>query len=183
MRLDRFEAIRARIGEIERKLAELNGGESSKCASRGSCMSFAEALEHAQSPASVRCPDDLVSIINNASQKYGIEPAVIKAVIRAESGFRPDAVSRAGAKGLMQLMPGTARALGVNPLDPEQCVDGGTRYLKQMIDRFGSLELALAAYNAGPGSVSRYNGIPPYEETRRYVSNVMQYINDYTGEE
>ena len=109
-----------------------------------------------------------------ASQKYGVPAALLSAVAKQESGYDPTAVSRAGAQGLMQLMPGTARTLGVaNPFDPSQAIDGAARMLRDLTHRFGSTELALAAYNAGPGAVLKYDGIPPYPETQRYVRNVM----------
>lgn len=109
-----------------------------------------------------------------ASQKYGVPAALLSAVAKQESGYDPKAVSPAGARGLMQLMPGTAKNLGVtNPFDPAQAVDGAARMLRDLTRRFGSTELALAAYNAGPGAVLKYHGIPPYPETQRYVRNVM----------
>lgn len=99
--------------------------------------------------------------------------AFFQAMIRIESGYRPTAVSHAGAIGLAQLMPATARALRVNAHDPVENLDGGARYLIAQMDRFGSLELALAAYNAGPEAVAKYGGIPPYRETRSHVRKVM----------
>ena len=109
-----------------------------------------------------------------ASQKYGVPAALLSAVAKQESGYNPKAVSPAGAQGLMQLMPGTAKSLGVsNPFDPAQAVDGAARMLRDLTRRFGSTELALAAYNAGPGAVLKYDGIPPYPETQRYVRSVM----------
>ncbi|MGE3621768.1 MAG: lytic transglycosylase domain-containing protein [Acidimicrobiia bacterium] len=108
-----------------------------------------------------------------AGARHGIPPALLAAVARAESGFDPRAVSRAGAQGLMQIMPATARGLGVDPLVPEQAVDGAARLLAGHLERFGSVELALAAYNAGGGAVARYGGVPPYEETRAYVARIL----------
>jgi soluble lytic murein transglycosylase-like protein len=110
-----------------------------------------------------------------AARKYDLPAKLIRSVTRAESNFRADAVSPAGAQGLMQLMPPTARELGVtDPFDVEQNIDGGARYLRQMLDRFdGDLKVALAAYNAGPGTVQRYHGEVPYRETRNYVRKVI----------
>lgn len=121
--------------------------------------------------------------ISNASSNHQIPKELIQAVITAESAGRPDAISKAGAKGLMQLMDGTARALNVkNSYDPEQNIHGGTKYLRQMLDRFGNnLQLALAAYNAGPGNVEKYRGIPPFEETQNYVKRVMRYYQYFTN--
>lgn len=112
--------------------------------------------------------------IREAAERYGVEEALIKAVIRVESGFNSKAVSPKGARGLMQLMPGTASMLGVrDSFDPRQNIDGGVRHLRGLIDRFGSdLNLALAAYNAGEQAVVKHGGIPPYRETRDYVTRI-----------
>lgn len=104
-----------------------------------------------------------------AARKYGIPEDLFLRLVQQESGWNPTAKSHKGAYGLAQLMPGTARALGVNPKDPAQNLDGGARYLSQQYRKFGSWRLALAAYNAGPGAVKKYGGIPPFKETRNYV--------------
>ena len=118
-------------------------------------------------------------IIEKASEKYGIDPKVIQAVIKQESSFNPNAISSCGAQGLMQLMPATAKSLGVNdPFNAEQNIMAGTKYLKQKLDEFnGDLNLALAAYNAGSGALRKYGGVPPYKETRAYVNKIVKSID------
>ncbi len=129
---------------------------------------------------SIKSPAELEDIISAAAKKYNISPKVIKAVIKAESSFNTNCVSSAGASGLMQLMPATARGLGVTDVfDPEQNINGGVKYLSYQLKRFdGNLELALAAYNAGPNAVEKYGGIPPYKETENYVKKIMGWINE-----
>jgi soluble lytic murein transglycosylase len=128
-----------------------------------------------------RMPTHYDTFIEAAARKYGLATSLIKAVIRAESNFDPYAVSKKGAEGLMQLMPKTARDLGVlDSFDPEENIHGGTRYLKEMLTQFnGDLRLALAAYNAGPKKVEGRNRIPPIEETRTFVRRVMRYLEEY----
>lgn len=121
-------------------------------------------------------------LIRAAAGRCGLSAELVHAVVRAESDYDPDCLSSAGAMGLMQLMPGTARGLGVTDAwDPAQNLLGGCRYLRAQLDRFGDLSLALAAYNAGPGAVSRHGGIPPYHETQEYVRRVLGYLAERTG--
>ncbi len=126
-------------------------------------------------------PSTISELIHRYASRYRIEEALVRAVCKVESDFDPHAVSARGAQGLMQLVPETARELQVhNPLDPEENIRGGSCYLRQMLDQFdGNLELALAAYNAGPNAVRSHGGIPPYPETINYVDRVKQYLDYY----
>ncbi len=132
---------------------------------------------------SLGTPSPYDDMIKQAADEAGVPPALVKAVAKAESGFNPHAGSPAGAQGLMQLMPGTARGLGVtDPFDPLQSLRGGAKYLRAQLDRFGGdYAKALAAYNAGPGAVQKYGGIPPYAETQAYVPKVMAYFQEFGG--
>jgi soluble lytic murein transglycosylase-like protein len=139
-------------------------------------------------PARDRSPDRYSrydAIIREASRLYLIPEAFIRAIMRVESDFDPNVVSRVGATGLMQLMPATAAAMGVrDPFDPRENILGGTRYLRLLANGFnGDIVLTLAAYNAGEGAVMRYGGVPPFEETRRYVQNVLRYYYAFRAAE
>ncbi len=120
--------------------------------------------------------DQIMSMIEDTSAKYGVDSKLVKALVQQESGFNPNAKSKVGALGLMQLMPSTAKGLGVkDAMDPQQNIEGGVKYLKSMLDRFhGNTILALAAYNAGPNAVSKYDGVPPYKETQNYVKSILK---------
>ncbi len=166
--------VRERDGKVAPaetgKSAEVQGSSSAPAAPAPEAQSTTKAKSTAEGKVG-----GLSSLIQQAAERNGIDPALVSAVILQESGGDPGAVSPAGAQGLMQLMPSTADSLGVSdPLDPQQNLEAGTRYLRQMLERFGGDEkLALAAYNAGPGAVERYGGVPPYRETRNYVKNVL----------
>ncbi len=129
-------------------------------------------------PAPVPAAPTPAQLADAAADKYGLPRELVRSVMRVESGFQPNAISPKGAIGLMQLMPDTARTLGADPNDPVQNVDAGARYLRQLLDKYdGYLWHALAAYNAGPGAVEKYKGIPPYQETIRYVKKIDADIN------
>ena len=187
-----------RIQEIQSRIATITGQTS-----QVSMPSFGEALQNAVGanetstqrqplspsmpaalldplgnqvrPITLSNPGEYESYIQQSAAKYGVDPALIRAVIKTESSGNPHAVSRAGALGLMQLMPSNVMEAGINdPFDPAQNIDAGTHQLSDLLTQFdGNTDLALAAYNAGPGAVKRYGGIPPYPETRTYVQKVL----------
>jgi soluble lytic murein transglycosylase-like protein len=128
-------------------------------------------------------PDALEAIFESFALKYGLQPNLLKSVAKIESNYNAQAISEAGAQGVMQLMPRTAAGLGVkNTLNAVENIEGGAKYLRQLLDRFdNNIHLALAAYNAGPGAVSKYGGIPPYKETQNYVKKVLDNMVDLTG--
>ncbi|GAW66001.1 lytic transglycosylase [Geoanaerobacter pelophilus] len=132
-------------------------------------------------PGYARNPAEFEPIINSCSREFGVDSSLVKAVIHAESGYNPSAVSAKGAQGLMQLMPKTAQGLKVSDcFNPSDNIRGGVRYLRFLLDTFkGDESLALAAYNSGMGSVAKYGGIPPFKETQSYVAKVLSYRNNY----
>ena len=142
------------------------------CGCSGSYLPYAS---HSLDPAS------LESLVTNASQANGVPPGLVRAVVMAESAGNPSAISVAGAQGLMQLMPGTAAGCGIaDPFDPTQNVACGTSYLRSLLNRYhDNVTLAVAAYNAGPGAVDRFHGVPPYAETRAYVVRVLNAYRNY----
>jgi soluble lytic murein transglycosylase-like protein len=133
-----------------------------------------EVIDEVLAPAAAGT--DVRALAIATARRHGLDPNLVLAVVAVESGFQPDAVSNKGAQGLMQLMPATARELGVaDALDPAQNLDGGTRYLRMLVARYGGdLGKALAAYNAGPGAVTRHGGVPPYRETHHYIDRVLR---------
>lgn len=146
------------------------------------------AVNYGKTPASslgkITGKPEIEQLIAEVGQRYGVDPNLIRQVVIAESGFNPKAVSQAGAQGLMQLMPGTARSYGVeDPFDPAQNLDGGTHFLSDLLKRYnGNVALALAGYNAGPGVVDKYNGIPPYRETQNYVQKILNGVGKFEVE-
>ena len=174
--MQRLVRIEARVSAISQKLTELFPPVPAK---GQSAEDFHGILTRARATAATAAAGDYDTIIKAAAHEYQLDPDLVHAVIRAESGYDPLSTSSAGAQGLMQLMPQTGATLGVtDPYDPEQNVRAGARYLSGQLRSFGDLELALAAYNAGPGAVRRYSGIPPYAETQQYVQRVLRYLDE-----
>ena len=193
-------AVAQRIGQITGAPVDMPGVPTSTndSASFASMVQAALAAENADpnastdvataSPAlapSMVPPQQIEQLVNTNGAVQGVDPALIKAIIANESGFNSNATSNVGAQGLMQLMPGTANGLGVtNAYDPAQNVWGGTKYIKGLLDRFnGDTRLAIAAYNAGPGAVEKYDGVPPYAETQNYVQNVLASYEKYRSQD
>jgi len=174
----RIEQIRARIGQpnLDKSsgfgsLVGHLGGDNAPLNPFGQGMSIGKET-----------PAELKGKILQAAQANGVEPALLDALVQAESSYNPTAVSKAGAKGLTQLMPDTALGLGVtNPYDPDQSLNGGAKYLSSLLKQFPNMEHAVAAYNAGPGAVIRAGGIPNYPETRAYVQRVMELYREKRG--
>ncbi len=129
----------------------------------------------AQANTTTASKSQILNVVNQVAEKHGVDEKLVQALIKQESGFNPNAKSKAGAMGLMQLMPSTAKNLGVqDPYNIVQNVEGGVKYLKSMLNKYnGNVILALAAYNAGPGAVDKYDGVPPYKETQNYVRNIL----------
>jgi soluble lytic murein transglycosylase-like protein len=187
----------ARVGEIEAMLQR--AAQPAQGLSTAQATSFQQQLQQASASGPGLAPaatpgttpvagaatsggdGPFKAEIDAAAAKYGVDPALLRGLIRQESNFNPNAGSPAGAQGLCQLMPGTAAALGcTNVHDPAQNIDAGAKYLRQQLDAFGGdVTKALAAYNAGPGAVKRYGGVPPYAETQNYVRQVQAYADDY----
>ncbi len=170
-----------RINSIEKQFQKLSGEIEKK-----PDKDFQSILDYsmkANNSGSDVSREEINQLINEYSTKNGLDPDFVKAVVKQESGFNEKATSRCGAAGLMQLMPGTAKSLGViNPYDAEDNVRGGTKMLANLLKTYGgNKELALAAYNAGGGAVKKYGGIPPYGETQRYVKNVLSIYSKYKG--
>ncbi len=184
------ESISTRMAQIDQLLATVDGRAT---APQAPSSNFAATLQTAQTAQTAQTGTGLVAgsgderrydgLIQTAATKYGLDPALLKGLIKQESGFNPNARSGAGAVGLTQLMPGTAAGLGVtDATDPAQAIDGGARYLSEQLKRFGGdASKALAAYNAGPGAVSRFGGVPPYAETQNYVRTVLANAEHYRG--
>jgi soluble lytic murein transglycosylase-like protein len=191
-----IELIGQRVAAIQQEIAQFTGQSSSTSSTdfasqlaaaqstSGSTASTTSSVASTATPTTLGggTPTQYDSQITAAANKYGIDPALLKGLIKQESGFNASARSGAGAMGLTQLMPSTAASLGVDPSDPAQAIDGGAKYLKQQLDRFGGdASKALAAYNAGPGAVAKYGGVPPYAETQNYVKSVLAFADQYRG--
>jgi soluble lytic murein transglycosylase-like protein len=181
--LESLQSTLQRIADIESRFASLASKPSpgTENPEPGFDTALTQAMfNHGAAPV----PSQLTGLIQEQAQAQGVDADLLKAIMKNESGFNPKAVSSAGAQGLMQLMPGTAADLGVhNSFDPAQNIAGGAKYLKGLLTRYQSVPKAVAAYNAGPGAVDKYQGVPPYKETTQYVKKVMQSYQAYQNAE
>lgn len=190
MNLSGIQSVMQRMQEIEQRFGIKSTGSTAVSGNQGfpaqlqsqmKAQNEAENITTATGKRKVNAQvlpagsKDIESMILQSAKKYGVDPRLVSAVAETESNYRPDAVSSAGAVGVMQLMPETASSLGVqNIYDPSQNIDGGVKYLKEMLSDFnGDVRKAVAAYNAGPQAVKEYNGVPPYAETQNYVNKVL----------
>lgn len=171
-----IQAVLGRMREIEEKFAF----HPKQIVHAGPSAEFAKSLISATT-AAAKDSGSVVRMIEQLAARHGVDPALVKAVAKVESNNETNAVSDAGAQGVMQLMPETADYLGVaDPFNPAENIDGGVRYLKGLLDKYGgNVPLALAAYNAGPGNVEKYGGIPPFRETQQYVTRALEYYRQY----
>ncbi len=169
-----------RIQEINKRFGDFNGGAYQGAGIIPSAEPSFEYTLNKTMEERKNNPYDFTGLIETYSNKYGLDPKLVTSIIKAESNFNPDAVSKKGAAGLMQLMPGTAKELGVtNIFNPEENIEGGTKYFRTLLDDFNqNLSLALAAYNAGPETVKKTNGIPPITETKNYVEKVLKFYKE-----
>jgi soluble lytic murein transglycosylase-like protein len=175
------------MAAVSRRIAEITGQPRAAMAPASGSPSFASMVNTAMAaqPAfdnlRMTSTPQIEQLVSANANAWGVDPALVKAIIANESGFDANATSKTGAQGLMQLEPGTAAELGVgNAYDPAQNIWGGTRYVRDLLERFhGDLRLAIAAYNAGPGAVEKYGGVPPYAETEAYVENVLDSYRKY----
>ena len=180
--IDRIEQIQAMLAALQPVAAQPAPSPSAFASSlQAATATSAGTTPTATTGAASAGATPFAAEIDAAAARNGVDPALLRGLIRQESNFDPGAKSPAGAIGLCQLMPATAAGLGVtDPFDPKQNLMGGAKFLRQLMDRFGGdVSKALAAYNAGPGAVQRYNGVPPYAETQSYVQRVTAYANEY----
>lgn len=181
----RIEEIRSKIRSIAQQVTP-----PASDAAKSGASDFASQLAAASSGSGVtagglsRAPEPYRSMLQGAASRHNVPMSLLESVARRESGFDPRAVSPRGAQGIMQIMPATQAAVGVtDPFDAGQSIEGGARYLRMMLDRFGGdTTRALAAYNAGPGAVERHNGVPPFAETRDYVTRILSDMSAYESE-